>query len=206
MKTIIALSPHADDVELGCGALLAQLMLLVPSLCPTIYVYSTSTDVDPRAPNEEWQNALTVLHVVGEHLGYRDMTLWRYRDRILDHLIYLRDTFHPDLVLVPATYDSHQDHQVVTQEAIRAFKYSSILGYDLPWNTVMSSHITTFVPISELSLARKIVALACYKSQSTKPYFQPDVIRSLAVMQGIRCGSPLAEGFETIRWVLTPEG
>ena len=28
----------------------------------------------------------------------------------------------------------HQDHETITKEAIRAFKKTSILGYELPWN------------------------------------------------------------------------
>ena len=36
--------------------------------------------------------------------------------------------------MIPSESDVHQDHQTIYNESIRAFKFSSILGYEMPWN------------------------------------------------------------------------
>ena len=40
----------------------------------------------------------------------------------------------PDLVFMPCVHDLHQDHSVVANEGLRAFKKTSILAYEIPWN------------------------------------------------------------------------
>ncbi len=86
---------------------------------------------------------------------------------------------------------------------MRAFKHSSILGYDLPWDSIIPSKVNVFAPLSEEEMELKLKALSCYKSQSTKSYFQPGVMRSIATMRGIQCGQPLAEAYEAIRWIIS---
>ena len=41
-----------------------------------------------------------------------------------------------NMVVLPSSNDIHQDHQVIHQEGIRAFKHSRILGYELVWNNL----------------------------------------------------------------------
>ena len=54
-------------------------------------------------------------------------------DRILlEQFVKIRNEYNPDLVLLPASSDTHQDHNTVYTEGFRAFKHASILGYELP--------------------------------------------------------------------------
>ena len=53
-----------------------------------------------------------------------------YRQHILDTMIRIRDDIKPDLVIMPSLNDTHQDHNVVSNEGFRAFKRNSILGYE----------------------------------------------------------------------------
>ena len=104
-------------------------------------------------------------------------------------------------VLTPSTKDFHQDHQVITNECIRAFKHCSILGYELPWNCLELSS-KTIITISKENLEKKINSLMCYESQLHRIYHNPDYITSLAKTRGLRIDQSYAEAFEMIRLIL----
>ncbi len=116
-------------------------------------------------------------------------------------LIELRDRLRPDLVLMPSSFDIHQDHRTVYEEGLRAFKHATVLGYELPQNTLGFEN-TLFVSLDEFSMDQKIAALSEYKSQAHRPYANPDFIRSLARVRGVQGGFEYAEAFEVIRWVI----
>ena len=57
-----------------------------------------------------------------------------HRQDILELLIALWEEWSPDIVFQPSLHDVHQDHQVIAAEGLRAFKRTTILGYEIPWN------------------------------------------------------------------------
>jgi len=123
---------------------------------------------------------------------------------ILDEFIRLRDSLRPDIVLVPSTSDLHQDHAVVSQEALRAFRRSaSMFGYDFPWNVLQTSPLQFFVELEEADLFRKTSALQSYKSQLAKANncLTVEYVRALAIERGNRIGRRYAEAFEVLREV-----
>lgn len=127
----------------------------------------------------------------------------RFRQGILDTLIELRKDINPNTVLTPSLKDLHQDHQVTTNEALRAFKKtaSTILGYEQPWNYI-TFDTTMFVVLNEKHINLKIEALNKYKSQKSREYLNPEFIRGLAITRGTQVGEKYAEAFEVVRWVL----
>lgn len=58
------------------------------------------------------------------------------RQDVLEELVRLNRSLQPQMVFCPTLGDLHQDHSVVAQEALRAFKTKTILGYEVPWNTI----------------------------------------------------------------------
>ena len=113
-------------------------------------------------------------------------------------MVSLNKSIQPDLVLIPSASDSHQDHQVIHGEALRAFKKSSILGYELPWNQNRFTS-TLFSTLSKEHIEKKIKAIKVYQSQSQRNYMQEDFIRSLAKVRGVQCNSEYAEAFEVYK-------
>jgi hypothetical protein len=95
----------------------------------------------------------------------------------------------------------HQDHFTITNEAFRAFKYSSILSYEMPWNN-FSFDTSCFISLEPEHLQAKCDALSVYQSQADKPYASHDFIRSLAKVRGIQAGHAFAEAFEVVRWII----
>lgn len=121
-----------------------------------------------------------------------------HRQQILEILINLKNKINPDLVFLPMLEDIHQDHHVIAMEGVRAFKNSSILGYELIHNN-LSSKNAVFIELSEKDIKDKIEIIKCYQSQKNKLYSFEDFIVSLAKIRGVQAGVRYAESFEAIR-------
>ncbi len=125
----------------------------------------------------------------------------QFRQDILEALIVLRRQIQPKLVLVPAGSDNHQDHSTITQEANRAFKEATILGYEFPWNQ-KHSRIDVLVRLKEKHIAKKLEAWSVYQTQASRPYFDPKILASLARVRGVQANCEYAEAYEAIRIVV----
>jgi LmbE family N-acetylglucosaminyl deacetylase len=123
------------------------------------------------------------------------------RQDILEEMIRLRDTLEPDMVFLPCKDDFHQDHTTVYEEGMRAFKYSTLLGYEMPTNN-LSFQARSFFALSEENVVAKVKAVRAYRSQNHRRFMSEEAIRALAVTRGVQVGLPFAECFDVIRWVL----
>lgn len=205
-KSILVLAPHTDDGELGCGGTISTMQ----SEGSTIYYVAFSsceTSVPECYPRDilrkEVIEATSRLGIPSENVFIEEFevrTFNSHRQQILDRMIYYRKKFNPDTVFIPSLSDVHQDHQTIRDEAIRAFKNCTILGYELPWNT-FTSDTQFFFGISHEHIDRKLSALSAYKSQSVKNYFKPEFIKGLACVRGVQSGLEYAEAFQVVRFI-----
>jgi LmbE family N-acetylglucosaminyl deacetylase len=205
-KSILILSPHTDDAELGCGGTIKLLLeqgnevhIAAFSACRHSVLAGFPEDVLVQ----EIKASTRELGVPAENLylfDYDVRTFNFHRQEILDDILNLRNKIKPDVVFVPSVNDIHQDHYTIAQEAVRAFKFSTLLCYELPWNN-FEFKTTLFYSLEQKHVEAKMRALACYKSQAHRPYMQPDFIQSLAKVRGVQVGLPLAEVFEVVRMI-----
>ncbi len=203
----LVLAPHTDDGELGCGGTIARLTeegtevyCAAFSLCKT----SLPANLPPDTLEKEVKIATQILGIKPENLILFDFdvrTFKQFRQEILDAILKLKSQINPDIVFVPSAQDIHQDHQVISEEGLRAFKHVSLLGYELPWND-LSFHTQCFVTLQENHINKKIEALGAYESQKHRSYLNSDFLRSMAVVRGVQNGSKFAEAFEVIRWMI----
>ena len=206
-KRVLVLAPHTDDGELGCGATIAKLI----ESGSDVY-YAAFSTADESVPKGFPKNQLEIeVKAATKKLGIKNKNLFVYkyhvrklnyvRQEILEALIKLRDEVKPEVVFLPSSKDIHQDHVTVTNEGIRAFKYCTILGYELIWNN-LSFNTDCFITLKEKHVKKKIKALEAYKTQAGKAYMEPDFIRSLAKVRGTQIGVDFAETFEVIRLMI----
>jgi N-acetylglucosamine malate deacetylase 1 len=206
-RKILVLAPHTDDGEFGAGATIARWLeegdevhYAAFSLCEESVPEGWPKDILEK----EVREATAALGIDGSHLHLFRFTVRRFdnsRQEILEELVQMNRNLSPDIVLCPAPSDIHQDHAVVAAEAIRAFKRTTILGYEMPWNNLTLS-TTCFVRLEKRHLDQKVTALKCYESQRHRNYAREELVRSLAVVRGTQIGTELAETFEVIRWVM----
>ena len=123
------------------------------------------------------------------------------RQEILEDLVLLNKKIQPDLVIMPSSFDVHQDHKTIFEEGRRAFKNVSILGYEFMWNNFSFSSSCTII-LSEENIQAKINALQEYKSQNHRFYAKDKLVRGLANYRGLQISKEYAESFEVIRWII----
>lgn len=210
MDKILLLSPHTDDVELGAGGTVQKFL----EEGKQIYwiVFSTAEEslpahMDKDTLEREFVSVMKQLGVEPSHYminRFKVRKLHERRQEILELLVKVRKEFNPDLVIGPSLNDFHQDHVVVANEMVRAFKSSaSIICYELPWNHV-SFNTQFFVQLETRHIKRKLEVLKLYKSQVIKErnYFSNEFIFGLAKTRGVQINNNYAEAFEVIRWIV----
>lgn len=198
-KRVCFFGAHPDDIEIGCGALISHI--------------ANQTDLRVVTLSDNQKNPL-LKNVVAEHL--RSMELLgvpkdkiivgqfetrrfpQFRQEILAFILKIRDEFKPDMVFLHTKSDLHQDHATVTEEGLRAFRGTTVLGYD-----VIRSSYGFFphflVEVDEVDVQRKIQALGEYHTYDDKYYFDPDLTRSILVKNGALAERKYAEGFDILR-------
>ena len=123
------------------------------------------------------------------------------RQDILEEMIVLQQDLDPDCVLLPALIDLHQDHKTIAEEGLRAFKRTTVMAYEIPWNN-LNFQQQAYVRLEERHIDKKVEALGCYESQGHRNYTREDYIRNVALTRGINIGCDFAEVFEVYRWIL----
>lgn len=212
VNKILILAPHTDDGEFGAGGSIAkwiefghEIYYVAFSFC----LIAPGREPDPShmcssAPSSEAKAAMEILGISLKNvtlLNYPVRNFPVFRQQILDEMIRLRDEIKPDVIVLPSDADTHQDHITIFYEGFRAFKRSSIVGYEIPYNN-KQFNANLFIPLSQEHVDHKIEAIKCYKSQFGRIQDTPDFIRSLAVMRGAQIGVKYAEAFSVARWIL----
>lgn len=125
-----------------------------------------------------------------------------HRQEVLEAVVRLRSEIAPDIVMLPAGTDLHQDHQVLSAEGLRAFKHLTVLGYELPWNHVDFA-AQAFIRVERRHLDAKWAALQHYRTQIGlgRPYFTEELVYGLARVRGIQIQCDYAEAFQHLRAV-----
>ena len=203
---MLVLAPHTDDGEFGCGGTMAR---LVESGVEVHYhAFSIATrSLPPGFPADtlarECAEATAELGVPAANLTVHDFDVRTFPERrqdILELLVALWEEWRPDVVFPPSHHDVHQDHQTIAQEGLRAFKRTTILGYEIPWNNFDFSY-GAYVGLEQRHLERKVAALGRYASQQHRRYANPEYVWNLAKVHGTNVNRELAEVFQVYRIV-----
>lgn len=197
---VLFLAPHPDDIEMGCGATAAK---FVEEKHKILWIVFTSHK------NLSTEN-MEAIRIIGLNekdclsLDFETRQLPEYRKEILDFLITVKSAFKPELIVGPSLNDCHQDHRVVAEEMMRAFKTSSsIICYELPWNHIRFD-TQLFVHLEERHVEKKVDMLKKFKSQQSirMVKFSEEFIRGLIAVRGSQADVKYAEAFEVLRWML----
>jgi LmbE family N-acetylglucosaminyl deacetylase len=200
-KHVLFLGAHPDDIELGCGALIHHIASISDVLCVTL----SDNQKNPLLSNvvNEHYKSMAILGISKECalLGQFTTRIFpKARQEILEYFLQLRNDFQPDIIFVHSRQDVHQDHNTMTDEALRAFRGITVLGFDV----VRSSHgffPDFLVEVNEEDVHAKIQALAQYETYRDKYYFESELTRSIMIRHGALAERPFAEGFDILRIV-----
>jgi len=200
-KKVCFIGAHPDDIELGCGAFISNINGKADILSVTL----SDNQKNPALEHlvEEHFRSMAILGVSRDHVRLEAFVTRRFpelRQEILEYLYQLNSEYHPDIVFTHTRSDIHQDHQQTTEEVLRAFRGTTVLGFD----ALRSSY--GFFPhflaeVSEADVERKVQALAQYTTYNEKYYFDSSVLRATLIRHGALAERPFAEGFDILRIV-----
>jgi LmbE family N-acetylglucosaminyl deacetylase len=198
-KRVCFIGAHPDDIEIGAGALMANITQHCEVLCVTL----SDNQKNPLLKNlvGEHRESMRILGVKAENdilEPFETRKFPQLRQEILERMVRIQREFRPELVFVHSKADVHQDHNTVTEEALRAFRGVTVLGFDV----IRSSY--GFFPhfligVREEDVERKIEALSAYRTYDDRYYFAPALTRAIAVRHGAVAERPFAEGFDILR-------
>ena len=204
---VLVLAPHTDDGEFGCGGAISR---LIAQGNRVIYVAFSAAEksVPEGLPTDTLRHevvaATKALGISPEDchcLNFEVREFQAYRQDILEEMVKLNRLYAPEVIFMPSQFDTHQDHAVISAEGFRAFKKSTVLGYEVPWNNLRFNN-NCFIKLLAEDVDKKIAALSCYESQRGKDYATPEFVRALAHTRGVQVGVQYAECFEAIRLVI----
>jgi LmbE family N-acetylglucosaminyl deacetylase len=197
---ILAIGPHPDDIEFGCGGTLLRYGQAGSQLYQLILT-DGCVGGDPATRKREQEKAAKALGVKRVFWGgYHDTELHDDRNLIktLEESI---NAVSPDVVLVNHFDDSHQDHRAASHAAIAATRnVKEVLFYESP--TSMNFMPDIFVDITDI-LEEKIKLLELHASQIERTSIEnlkiTEIARAYATFRGVQGRVRFAEGFRGLR-------
>jgi LmbE family N-acetylglucosaminyl deacetylase len=205
-RRALVLAPHTDDGEFGCGGTTVRLVEGGADVRYVAFSIATRSLPEGFAPDtlaREVAEATAELGIPPENLTVHDFdvrTFPEHRQEILELLIELWNDWQPDVVFQPSLHDVHQDHQTIAAEGLRAFKRTTILGYEIPWNNFDFAYQAYFA-LDKHQMERKVAALSKYASQAHRRYANSEYVWNVARTHGINVNREYAEVFQVYRLI-----
>ena len=188
--TILLLGAHCDDIEIGCGGTVLQLVQRYP-MARFVWVTLSS---DPLRAAETRTAAARLLAGAADPVvqiaEFRGSYFPHCGPELKDYVEELK-RFKPDLILTHCRHDLHQDHRVTNELTWNTFRDHAILEYEIPKFDADLGQPNTFVPLTRDALKRKCdILLECYPSQGSRRWFTRDTFEAIARLRGIECNAP----------------
>ncbi|HEV2117520.1 MAG TPA: PIG-L deacetylase family protein [Terriglobales bacterium] len=201
---VLCLGAHSDDIELGCGGTVLQLLAEYPHTDFRWVVFSA----DQQRSEEAKASAAAFLAEAQSKqvcvLGYQDGFFPYVGGQIKSYFEGLKE-FAPDLVLTHYRGDLHQDHRLICELTWNTFRDHLILEYEIPKYDGDLGAPNLFVELQEEICRRKArYMLDAFESQVNKHWFSEETFRALLRIRGIesRANSGYAEAFYCRKVVL----
>jgi LmbE family N-acetylglucosaminyl deacetylase len=197
---ILAIGPHPDDIEIGCGGALIKYAQSGHAVSLMVLT-DGSYGADPSIRRTEQEEASKYIGAKGLYWGgYRDTELGCSRELIVKIDAVIEQT-KPDVVFLNFWADVHQDHRAAAQAAVSATRYiKEVLFYEVPSTQHFEPDI--FVDIQDV-LDKKLHLLSLHASQINKTRVENlnilESAQSCANFRGFQGRVKFAEGFKAVR-------
>ncbi len=193
---VLAVGAHPDDVEIGAGGTLLELVAAVPDVQVDVVILTGT----PERAQESRAGAAAFLAGAESTVVVHDLpdgrlpTAWTDAKELLEDVAASRP--RPDLVLGPSRDESHQDHRTVAELLPTVFRDVLTLGYEVAkWDGDLIRR-PVYVPLSPEVAARKAdLLLEHFPSQHGRDWYDREVFLGLARLRGVECRSRYAEAF-----------
>jgi LmbE family N-acetylglucosaminyl deacetylase len=192
------LGAHCDDVEIGCGGTVLELLARYPSASVDWIVLSS----DKARAAEARRAAKLFLAGARESRvtikGFRNGFFPTKAAEIKEFFEQIKSSCSPDVIFTHYRDDLHQDHRIVGELTWNTFRDHLILEYEIPKYDGGLGSPNVFVPLTRASRDRKIeIVMKTFASQRSKAWFSADTFDALLRLRGIECNAPhgIAEAY-----------
>lgn len=200
------LGAHCDDIEIGCGGLLLDLVA-GGALAGADALVLSSTPAREQEARGSLADFCAPAEVTLRFGGLPDGRLPGHWNEVKDLLEVFASGTRPDVVLAPSPADLHQDHRLLGELVRTAFRDHLVLHYEIPkWDGDLgAARPQMYWPLAEERVRRKYELLEeHYVSQRGHDWFREDTFRGLARLRGMECRCDYAEAFSCPGVVLSP--
>lgn len=198
IRSVLCLGAHADDIEIGCGGTLLDLVARNPDV-QVHWVVLGACDQRAREAAASAERFLAgVAHAQVIIKGFRDSYFPAQYAAIKECFEEIRGQMAPELIFTHRLEDAHQDHRLMAELTWCAFRDHPVLEYEIPKYEGDLGRPNIYVPLGEDVCRRKVENLLdCFPSQRARPWFSADTYWTLLRLRGIECNSHtrFAEGF-----------
>jgi LmbE family N-acetylglucosaminyl deacetylase len=205
VRRVLCLGAHSDDIEIGVGGSLLNLVEQVPNLeiCWVVFSAPGPRADEARRSAEDFLAGIRVKHV--EVGTFRESYFPSEWSLMKDWFEGIKATFDPDVVFTHYRHDRHQDHRVLSDLAWNTFRNHLIFEYEILKYDGDLGNPNMYVPLSERLCNLKVdLLLKHYRTQATKHWFTRDTFEAMHRIRGVECASPTgrAEAFYCRKLVL----
>ena len=205
---LLCLGAHCDDIEIGCGGTILNLVRTNRKIDIRWVVFSS----DEQRKQEALQSAETFLC----EAAAKKVIIHDLRDgffpyvgaELKERFEQLKAELSPDVILTHYRNDLHQDHRLVSELTWNTFRNHLVLEYEIPKYDGDFGSPNFFVPLDESICRRKIdTILDAFQSQNGKHWFSRDLFSAVLRLRGMEANacSGYAEGFYCRKAVLGME-
>lgn len=197
---ILAIGPHPDDIEIGCGGSLLQYARAGHDVYLLVLTGGDYGGQPDTRKDEARKSA--------EHMGAKDIFIGGFKDTELsaDRSLILMienvvESVKPDIVFINYSEDTHQDHRAACSAAVSATRYvKEVLFYEVP--STYNFDPKVYVDIGGV-IEEKKKLLEIHASQVDRTKVENLTIiesaQSCAIFRGYQGRVKYAEGFKPLR-------
>jgi len=191
VKRVLCLGAHSDDIEIGCGGTVLQMLEQSKSL----EFYWLVLCANPERTMEAKRSASAFL----VRARKKTIVVKPFRDGFLPYLgspvkqcfEELKKVFTPDIIFTHCRHDLHQDHRLVCELTWNTFRDHFILEYEVPKYDADLRSPNFFVSLSKAQARKKVDNLMRYfATQRDKRWFCEELFYGLMRLRSTEAASP----------------
>ncbi len=202
---LLCLGAHSDDIELGCGGTVLQLLSAGIDLDVVWVVFSSEGEREREAR----AGASLFLQQARRHqiivMNFRDGFFPYEGAKIKECFEDLKKDVDPDLIFTHYRDDRHQDHRTISDLTWNTWRRHLILEYEIPKYDGDLGTPNCFVPLSQDVCSRKVKNICdVFRTEAGKAWLTEDTFQAILRLRGVECAAPdrYAEAFYCRKLVL----
>ena len=187
---ILCLGAHSDDIEIGCGGTILQLVSNHSEVEVFWVVFSSGKDRESEARTSAalFLNGVKQKEVIVK--GFRDGFFPYDGANIKEFFEELKKRVQPDLVFTHYRNDRHQDHRTISDLTWNTWRNHLVLEYEIPKYDGDLGVPNLFIPLTREICDRKIQHICdVFQTQSNKAWLTPDTFQAMLRLRGVECAA-----------------